>query len=232
VGNEVFELPRLRALLRHAAPRILEGMVLPLVVFALALHLLGVTGAVVAGLVSSYLVVARHLIGSGRVPGVVILGAVVLTARSVLTLVTGSTLVYFLQPTLGTMLVGFAFLGSVAIGRPLAQRLAHDFCPIPDGVMANEHVRTFFLRISLLWAFVQLLNAGLTLWLMFSESIGLFVVLRSVVSIGLTGAAIAVSATWFVRSMRRHGVLPSRVPVAVAQGCSYAFRSASISSER
>ena len=78
-------------------------------------------------------------------------------------------------------------------------------------------------QASALWidaAFVQLLNAGLTLWLMFSESIGLFVVLRSVVSIGLTGAAIALSATWFVRSMRRHGVLPSRVPAAVAQGCS------------
>jgi intracellular septation protein A len=210
VSNEVFELPRLRALFRHAAPRILEGMILPLVVFALALHFLGVTGAVICGLTSSYLVVLRHLIGGGRVPGIVILGAAVLTARSALTLATGSTLVYFLQPTLGTMLVGFAFLGSVALRRPLAERLAKDFCPIPEGVLANEHVRTFFLRISLLWAGVQLLNAGLTLWLMFSKSLGLFVVLRSVVSIGLTATAIAISATWFIRSMRRHGVLAPR----------------------
>ncbi len=213
---EVFELPRLRALARHALPRVLEGTVLPVVVFAVALHLLGVTGAVVAGLLTSYLVVLRHVVAGRRVPGVVVLGAVLLTARSALTLATGSAFVYFLQPTLGTVLVGLAFLGSVAAGRPLAERLARDFCPIPADVLANEHVRRFFLRISLLWAAVQLANAGLTLWLLLSESLGFYVVFRSVVSIGLTAAAIAVSTAWFTRSMRRHGVLAPRVVHAVA----------------
>lgn len=215
--HEVFELPRVRALVSHAAPRVLEGMVLPLVVFALALRLFGVTGAVVAGLVSSYLVVLRHVVGRRGVPGIVVMGAVVLTARSALTLATGSTIVYFLQPTLGTVLVGLAFLGSCALGRPLAERLARDFCPIPPDMLAHAHMRRFFLRISLLWAAVQLANAGITLWLLFSRSIGTFVVLRSVVSIGLTATAIAISVAWFFRWMRRHGIHVARTAPVLAQ---------------
>jgi hypothetical protein len=130
---------------------------------------------------------------------------------------TGSVFVYFLQPTLGTALVAAAFLVSVPVGRPLAERLAGDFCPIPDDVMSNGHVKLFFRRITLLWAFTQGLNATLTLWLLISQSVATFVVARTVVSWTLTGTAIAVSTLWFRRSMIRHGILASRPkPVAAA----------------
>jgi len=209
--NVHFEIPRLSVLARHALPNVIEGTLIPVGLFLLMLQLLGVWGAMLVGLGWSYTAVARRLLSGRRVPGIMILSAVTLTARSLLAISTGSVFIYFLQPTLGTALVAGAFLVSVPLGRPLAQRLAADFCPIPAHVMANSHVRQFFLRISLLWAVTGFLNAAVALWLQVSQSVGTFVLTKSIVSAMLTCTAICVSTVWFKRSMTRHGVMPVRV---------------------
>jgi hypothetical protein len=208
--SALFEIPRLRTLARHAVPHVLEGTVAPLVLFMLTLRLVGVWGAVLIGLGWTYAAVARRLLTGRRVPGILVLGAVTLTARTVVAMASGSVVVYFLQPTLGTALVAGAFLLSVPLGRPLAERLARDFCPIPTKVLANAHVRRFFLRVTLLWAVTQLANAAVTLWLLFSQSLATFLVAKTLVSWGLTGGAIVVSTIWFKRSMTRHGILARR----------------------
>ena len=211
-----FEMPRLRTLARHAAPHVIEGTVVPLALFLLTLHFVGVWGAVLIRLGWTYVAVARRLLTGQRVPGILLLTAVTLTARTVIAMASGSVVVYFLQPTLGTALVAGAFLLSVPLGRPLAERLARDFCPIPSGVLAHAPVRRFFLQISLLWAFTQLANATVTLWLLLSQSLATFLVAKTLVSWGLTGSAILVSTLWFRRSMRRHGVLAPRRALATA----------------
>jgi hypothetical protein len=211
-----FEIPRLRTLARHAAPHVIEGTVIPLALFLLTLRFLGVWGAVLIGLGWTYAAIARRLVMRQRVPGILVLTAVTLTARTVVAIVSGSVVVYFLQPTLGTALVAAAFLLSVPLGRPLAGRLARDFCPIPSEVLSHAPVRRFFLQITLLWAFTQLANATVTVWLLFSQSLATFLVAKTLVSWGLTGSAIAVSTIWFHRSMRRHGILaPRRAKAAV-----------------
>ncbi|MCZ7528962.1 MAG: DUF3159 domain-containing protein [Acidimicrobiia bacterium] len=212
-----FEIPKLRTLARHSLPNIIEGTLVPVAVFLLTLRFLGVWGAVTAGLVWAYGNIFRRVVTGRRVPGILVLGALTLTARTLLAASTGSTFVYFLQPTLGTALVATAFLVSVPLGRPLAQRLAADFCPIPADVLADVRVRRFFLRISLLWAFTQFANAGITIWLLLSQSVGTYVVAKTLLSMTLTGGAIAVSALYFHRSMTRHGILRRRtVPVAAS----------------
>jgi len=210
VETAPFQLPRTGALLRHAAPRVVEGTVLPLGVFLLGLRFLGVAGAVAAGLGFAYSAIAWRLATGRRVPGILVLGALTLTAKSVLTLATGSVFLYFLQPTLGTALVAAAFLLSVPARRPLAARLARDFCPIPPEILERAPVQRFFTQITLLWAATQLANALLTMWLLLSESVGVFVVARTVVSLTLTAAAITLSVLWFRRSMRTHVVFAPR----------------------
>jgi hypothetical protein len=122
--------------------------------------------------------------------------------------------IYFLQPTLGQILVASAFLISVPLGQPLAQRLAHDFVPLPAWLMAEDHIGKFFKRVSLLWAFVGLTNASIALWLLFSQSVGTFVVARTGVSWVLTAGAIALSTLWFHRLMAQHGHRrPAVIPV-------------------
>ena len=130
-------------------------------------------------------------------------------------LLTGSVFVYFLQPTLGTALVALAFFASLAMRRPLCERLATDFVPIPDEVLAHDGVRRFFRQITLLWALTQLANAAVTLWLLVSQSLATFLVARTVTSWALVGSAIAASTVWFRLSMRRHGILASPAPAPV-----------------
>jgi hypothetical protein len=200
------EIPDLRTVVRHAAPRFIEGTLVPLVLFLIGLHFIGVWAAMFAGLVWVYSAIGVRLCLRRPVSGLLALGALTLTARTIVAIVSHSVVVYFLQPSLGTMLIAGAFLLSVPFDRPLAGRLAADFCPLPSTMHANTHVRRFFREISLLWAFAQTANAGITIWLLFSQSLSTFVVLRMVVSTSVTLAAIAISALWFRSSMRRNGI--------------------------
>ncbi len=190
--------PRLAALARYATPQVLEATLIPLGLFYGGLRLLGLWGALLAALIWSYTSLLRRLVTRRRVPGILVLGVVGLTARTGLALVTGSAFLYFLQPALGTGLLASVFIGSVLLGRPLAMRLAVDFMPLPEALLANDRVRRFFLRISLLWAAVFLVNAGISLWLLVSQSLATFLWTRTVASVVLTGGAVAAS-TWAFR---------------------------------
>ena len=53
------EIPDLRTVLRHAVPRFVEGTLVPLVLFLVGLRVLGVWGAMIAGLVWVYSAIAR-----------------------------------------------------------------------------------------------------------------------------------------------------------------------------
>lgn len=200
------EIPRLRSLARHASRHVLEATLIPLGLFYLALALAGIWAALVAALAWSYLAVGRRLATRQRVPGLLVLGAFGITARTAISAATGNVFVYFLQPTLTTVGIAGLFLLSLPTGRPMAERLAADFCPLPPRFLAHPGVRRFFLRLTVLWGFVQLANAGLTLLLLLSQPLETFVWAKSLTSLALTGTAIAVSALWFRRSMRNHGI--------------------------
>jgi hypothetical protein len=209
------DIPDLRTIARHVLPRIVEGTVVPVTLLMITLRILGPQGAMFTGLVWVYSAIGTRLVLRRRVPGILFLGAATLTARTAISLASGSTIVYFLQPSLGTALVATAFLVSVPLGRPLAGKLAADFCPLPDDVYTNEHVRRFFRNISLLWAFAHASNATITIWLLFTQSLGTFVVARVAVSWTVMIGTIIVSALWFRASMARHDIhvrLPSWRP--------------------
>src|SRR5947207_12671266 len=124
------EIPNFRVLGRHVVPRVIEGTVIPLALFVVGLHVLGIWAAMIAGLVWMYAAIFLRIALHRRVPGVLVIGAITLTARTVIALAAHSVIVYFLQPSLGTILVGAAFLLSVPLDRHLAARLAADFCPL------------------------------------------------------------------------------------------------------
>lgn len=200
-------LPAVRHVVRGAAVNLLECTLVPLGMFYAMLTALGMRWALLASLGWSYAAVARRLVARQRVPGILLMASGLFTVRTVLALATGSTFVYFLQPTLGTFLVAGLFLFSARSAQPLAERLAHDFCPLPEALVGNGRVKRFFLQISLLWALVYAVNGTLTLSLLLSSSLGTFLVLRTTASTALTVLAIAASYLWFRRSLRDEGVV-------------------------
>jgi len=208
-----FELPRLRELARRAAPQVIEATLVPLGLFYAFLATLGPTGAICSALAWSYLAVVRRLLMREHVSGLLLIATLGITARSVLALASGSSLfVYFLQPSLATALVGGAFLLSVPLGRPLAERLAHDFVPLPPSFVKGPKVRQLFMRISLLWALVMLANAAGTIALLVSVPIATYLAAKTGLSSALTVGGILLSSWWFRRSLRRHNLKLSPGP--------------------
>ena len=205
--RHVIDLPPVPVLLARAARVFGEATVVPLGLFWLMLRYTNVTGAVAVALAWSYSGIVRRLVSHERVPGMLLLGSMLVTARAVVTLLTHSTFVYFLQPTLGTFLVAGLFLASVPLGRPLTEKLAHDFCPLPERLLQNERFQQFLLRISLLWGLVFVTNGATTLWFLLHSSVGEFLVVKSLASGGLTVSAIAASVVWFHWSLRHEGVV-------------------------
>jgi hypothetical protein len=200
-----FELPKLRDLARHAAPKALEATVVPVALFYLTLKLLGPTGAICMALGWNYLALVRRLVRREKVPGLLVLSSLALTARSLLALASGASLfVYFLQPSLATALIGGAFLLSVPLGKPLAEKLAHDFVPLPPGLLKRPRIRRLFLHISLLWALVLITNAAGTVALLLNVPIATYLLAKTGLSSGLTLAGVVVSFWWFRRGLRRH----------------------------
>ena len=199
-------MPQPRKALRHALPVVLEGVVGPLVLFYLLLVISGFRGALIAALAWSYLALGRRLLRGERVSMLLLFGTILLTMRTAVAFITGSSFLYFAQPTAGTIAIALALLVSAVVGRPFTQRFAHDFCPMDPAIMKRPLVRQFFIRISVLWATVLMLNAGLVFWLLVSSSLKSFVLERSAVTYGLTAIAIFLSITGFMAMMRRDGI--------------------------
>jgi hypothetical protein len=200
------EIPRLRSLAPHAGRHIIEATLVPLALFYGGLSLVGIWGALIACLVWVYAALAVRALSRRRVPGLLVIAALGLTARTAFAFAAHSVFLYFLQPSLTTLVVAGVFLVSVPTGHPMAERLAADFCPLPPRFLAHPGVRRFFSRLTLLWVFVQLINVAITVTLLVSQPVRTYVWTRSLISVVVTGGAIAVSTWWFKRSMRRNGI--------------------------
>ncbi|MDR8408136.1 hypothetical protein MTP10_05255 [Nonomuraea sp. 3-1Str] len=189
--GHVFELPKLAALLRHAVPRVVEGMILPVAVFYVGLVVSGFAGGVVVAVAWVYGGVLYRLVRGRSVPGAVLLAAGMVTVRAVLALLADSPVLFFLQPTLGVFCASAGFLGTARVRRPLARRVAEDLVPLPAHVMEEPVMRRFFTRQSLVWGCAQLGNATLSLWLLLSQTIETYLLVRtSAVAVLLSGAAL------------------------------------------
>lgn len=198
-----FELPRMGTLIRHAAPRFIEGVIAPVAVFYAALVVLGLNGALVAAVTWVYGGIIWRYARGHAISAMLMLAALGVTVRAGLAAATHSAVVYFLQPTLGTLMVSMAFLASVPLRRPLAQKIALDMVPMPDAFLRHERVRRFFLRISLLWSLVFMVNAAISIWMLFNESIGTFLWVRTSLVAALGAVAVLVSVVGFHRCVGR-----------------------------
>lgn len=150
--------------------------------------------------------IAYRALRGKRVPGLVVLAAIGLTARSVIAILSGSMFAYFLQPTVSTAFVGVALGTSLLLGKPLAARLAHDLCPFDERTSAHPHVRLFFVRLTAIWTITSFINAAITLWLLLTQSTTMFVLVKSFLGPLTTFVTLSLGILWFRLSNRRHGL--------------------------
>lgn len=202
---ESLAIPHWRTILRHAVPNVVIGKLLPAAVFVAILRVSELRVAVVGALVWSVCTMAYRLLRGKPIPGLLWLTSIALTARTVAALATGSAVVYFLQPTVTTWLVGAAFFVSVPLGRPLAEKIAMDLMPLEPHLRSHPVMRRFFRDVSIWWGFTSMVNFAITLWLLLSHSTTTFVVVKSFLGPLTTSVTFGAAFFWMRGLMRRAG---------------------------
>ena len=111
-------IPHWRHALRHALPNVIEGKLLPAALFIGLLEVWGTRTAVLGALAFALAAMVGRVVRSKTIPGILWLTTLGLLARTIAALATGSVIIYFLQPTIATALVGLAFLSRCHFASP------------------------------------------------------------------------------------------------------------------
>ena len=210
--------PSLRAVVKRVGLSLLVACLIPATLFYTCLRLEGVWTAILVALGWSYGAIAWRAVTGRRTSGLLILTALLMTGRTGVAVLTDSTYLYFLQPIISDGLVGVAFLVTLATARPMVARLAGDFYPMDDDLHVRPRIRRLFWCLTLMWALLCLGKATATLWLLQSQSLDTFVLVKSVSALLVNGLAVTATIGAATLVARREGLLETPaapVPVAV-----------------
>lgn len=202
--------PDLSEILRRVGQSLLVACVIPIALFYAFFATAGVTVAMFAALAWAYGAIAFRALTGRRTSGLLILTAVVLTGRTVIALVAGSTFLYFLQPVISDAVVGTTFLLSLASARPLVARLAGDFYPVDQEISLRPRIQRLFRNLTVLWATLCIAKAMFVLWLLDSQSMETFVLVQgiSVVMFNVIATGVTIGTAMLVA--RKEGLLAPR----------------------
>jgi len=186
---------------------LVTAVIVPTALFAVTLVIFNITVAVLVAL--AWMAGAMWWRRSAQRPisGLLVLGLAIMTIKTGITLATGNTFIYFVQPVVVDLLVSGVFLGSLLSARPIVARLAPDFFPMDAVIAARPAIRGLFRRLTLLWGLVILVKGVVTMWLLTSLSTVDFVLIKGGAILTLTVLATATTVTWSVVVARREGLL-------------------------
>lgn len=216
-ADEAPDRPSLRAVIRRVSLSLLIAVIIPAVVFYGVFVLAGVWTAIIAALVWSYGAIAWRALTRRRTSGLLILAALLLTGRTMLSMVADSTWLYFLQPVISDGVVAVLFVLSLASARPMVARLAGDFYPMDHELAARPRIRRLFRNLTILWAVLGLAKATMTLWLLQSQTLETFILVKSISMLAINVAAAFATIGLAALVARQEGLMGTTrlVPVAV-----------------
>jgi len=200
--------PRLRVVLGRVGTSLVTAVLVPSALLWTGLVFYNLAIAVVGALVWLVAVILWRWGTHRPVSGLLVLTLAILSARTVLALVTGSPFLYFVQPVFADLLVAALFLGSLFTGRPVVARLAPDFYPMEPAVAARPGVRALFRGLTLMWGVVIVGKASITLTLLIALTAVDFVVVKGAAVALLTLVAVGVTVVWSIIVGGREGLLP------------------------
>jgi intracellular septation protein A len=203
--------PRLSAVLRRVGLSLTVACAVPAALFLACYELLGVWPAILAALAWSYAAIAWRALTGRRTSGLLVLTAVVLTARTGIALVAQSTFLYFLQPIITDGVVAAAFLLSLATARPMVARLAGDFYPMDAELSLRPRLCRLFWHLTAMWAVVCLAKAVAMFWALNSLSVDTFVIVKSISMPAANLLAVVVTICAAILVARREGLIGAGV---------------------
>lgn len=202
---------------RRSGPHLIEATVIPAVLFYGCLMVAGLGAAYVSALAWSYAALLRRVWRHHPVPLILVLGVVGITVKTVVAVVSSSPFLYFFRPILGTVVMAGVFFGSVVVGRPLIGRLAPEFWLLAPEDASRPGVLRLFRDLTLLWGAANLASAAMTMSLLVSLPLGVFLPVKQVAGFALTAGCVFVTVSMSLRTARREGLVsvPARPPLPV-----------------
>ena len=206
--------PTLVAVVKRVSLSVLIACVIPATLFYVCMLAAGVWTAIIVALVWSYGAIIWRKATGRRTSGLLILTAALLTGRTAISLVADSTFLYFLQPIISDGIVATAFLLSLASARPLVARLAGDFYPMDHELHLRPRIQRLFWWLTAMWALLCVGRALMSLWLLLSQSVETFVLVKSISMLTLNVLAVAATIGASAWVARKEGLMgPRLVPV-------------------
>lgn len=214
----VHRRPTLGAVVRRVAVSLMIACAVPAALFYVTFRLYGIWPAIFAALAWSYGSIAWRALTGRRTSGLLVLTAAVMTGRTAVALATDSTFLYFLQPIITDAALGALFLASLAGARPMVARLAGDFYPLDDELRLRPRIRRLFAGLTLMWGLLCAGKATMTLWLLLSQSLETFVLVKSVSMVSINALAVVGTIALAASVGRKEGLLScaGTSPAAVA----------------
>jgi hypothetical protein len=198
------ELPRPWLLVRTVGVSLGEAVGLPLGAYLIADAVAGPAAGMVAGLATVWLVLGVRKLVTGRVPGLLMISAMMLCLQTALVFATGQAWIYLLQFPLAKLGLSLVFARSAPTERPLIARLAAEMTSLRHNCAANTGLHRYFRGATWLWAGIFGLLAVVFAALVATEPIPVFLMTSSGIYVAVIGTGAGVSALWFIAVLRRH----------------------------
>ena len=199
--------PRLRDVAARTAVSLTVACVIPAVLIYACLVAFSLPTAVVVALAWTCGVIGWRWATQRRPSALLLLTVTIMAVRTGFTLATGNTYVYFVQPVFADALVACIFLGSLLSPRPVVARLAADFYPMARSVAARPRISLLFRRLTLMWGLVIIAKGSITFYLLQSQSLVDFVLIKGIAIVTLTSLGAAATIWMSAVVVRREHLI-------------------------
>jgi hypothetical protein len=203
---EYLELPRPWRLALTAGWNLAESLGLPVAGYFAGAELGGrAVGMILAAVVVWLTVLVRKVV-TRSVPGMLTISALVLTLQAAVVVATGSMLFFLLQFPLANLALCVLFARTAPTRKPLVAQLAAEVVALRQPSSHHPGLHRFFQGATWLWAGIFAVSTVGLAVLMEIESVNLFLLLTTAVTVGGVALGTFGSVLWFVRVLRRSGL--------------------------
>ena len=201
--EHLIELGHVGKVIRNALLLLVETVVVPTAILYGCMHTVGTAAGLIGVIVWCLFTMGLRWVIGARVPSTLLLVVGILVLRTAIALATTSVWLYLMQPIAASVLMAVVFVGSAVLGRPITQKLAQDFIHLPELLLADNRMRRIFIEVALIWGFTRILDAGISLNSLLSWGDDAGVLVRGILSVGLTALSVVGCAYWGWRRIHR-----------------------------
>jgi hypothetical protein len=197
------ELPHPRRLIWSSVWSMAESVGLPFGTYVAVTDLVSPDAGLLAGTAVVWLLIVARKLLTGSITSLLWISALVLTVQAAVAISTGYTWMFEFQFPVGNLAMCVMFARTAPTRKPLIAQLAEEVVALKS---PHPGLHRFFQGATWLWAGLFLLaTLGLGV-MMITEPYQLFLLLSTLVTVGLTVVGAGICALWFFAVIRRLGL--------------------------